>query len=122
VSRWTLAALLILSALSSIHADGPSVDTMDEVHFRAPRQKAKIEQVEGKMGKAVRFTFEKDARTTFCTSALRSTPAWDEAAGLSFWVKGDGSAHLGGLEPRASEALGQATACGERLRANAAAT
>jgi lysophospholipase L1-like esterase len=71
---------------------------MDEVHFRAPREKAKIEPVEGKVGKAVRFTFEKDARTTFCTSSVRGTPAWDQAAGLSFWVKGDGSDHFGGLE------------------------
>jgi len=29
---------------------------------------------------------------------LRGNPSWDKAAGISFWVKGDGSAHCGGIE------------------------
>ena len=29
---------------------------------------------------------------------MRGKPGWDEAAGFSFWVKGDGSDHFGGLQ------------------------
>jgi lysophospholipase L1-like esterase len=32
------------------------------------------------------------------TAWVAATPEWDEAAGFSFWVKGDGSTHWGGLE------------------------
>ena len=74
---------------------------MDEVHFHPPKEKASVESVEGKVGKAVRFSFEGGPRYgggAFCTSNLRGSPAWDRAAGLSFWVKGDGSDNCGGLE------------------------
>ena len=79
-------------------AAGPVIDAMDENHFRSPRDKGKAELVEGKFGKAVRFTFARDSRNAFFTSNLRGQPAWDKAAGLSFWVKGDGSDSFGGLQ------------------------
>jgi len=56
------------------------------------------ELVEGKVGKACKFTFAADARSGFFTSGVRPTPAWDQAAGISFWVKGDGSDSWGGIE------------------------
>jgi len=34
----------------------------------------------------------------FFTSRLRGGPDWDKAAGLSFWVKGDGTDGFGGLQ------------------------
>ncbi len=37
---------------------------------------------DGKAGKAVRFSFDQDACSTFFTSNHRGTPAWDKAAGL----------------------------------------
>jgi lysophospholipase L1-like esterase len=93
------ATLVLLAALVPARAaDGPVLDSMDELHFHGPKEKASAELVEGKVGKAVRFSFDRDARSAFFTSSLRGTPAWDEAAGLSFWVKGDGSPHFGGLE------------------------
>jgi lysophospholipase L1-like esterase len=99
VPRSLLASLVLLSALAPARAtDGPVLDTMDELRFHAPKEKGKAELVEGKVGKAVRFSFDKDAQSVFFTGAIRGTPAWDDAAGLSFWVKGDGSAHFGGLE------------------------
>ncbi len=57
-----------------------------------------VELVEGKFGKACKFSFAPDATGGFFTCWLRATPDWDQAAGLSFWVKGDGSQSWGGLE------------------------
>jgi hypothetical protein len=94
-----LAPLLAAAvAAAAVAADGPLVDPLDTLRFGAPKEKAKAELVEGKVGKAVRFAFEKDARSTFFTSTLRGTPGWDKAAGLSFWVKGDGAPGWGGLQ------------------------
>ena len=57
-----------------------------------------IEVVPGKFGQACKFSFVADASGGFYTAWANATPAWDEAAGLSFWVKGDGSESWGGLE------------------------
>lgn len=56
------------------------------------------ELVDGKFGKAVRFTFIENGRGGFMTARIRPTDAWDQAAGFSFWVKGDGRANWGGIE------------------------
>ncbi len=91
--------LLLCLGLSPLRAgEGMLVDSMDELRFRPPKEKGRAELVAGKVGKAVRFSFDKDARSTFFTSNHRGTPAWDQADGLSFWVKGDGSDACGGLE------------------------
>ena len=74
------------------------IATMDEMRFRPPREKGTADLVEGKVGKAVRFHFDKDARSTFFTSNIHGTPEWDRAAGFSFWVKGDGTDGFGGLQ------------------------
>jgi lysophospholipase L1-like esterase len=57
-----------------------------------------VELVEGKFGKAGRFTFVADAQSGFFQARVPATPEWDQAAGLSFWVRGDGSESWGGLE------------------------
>lgn len=56
------------------------------------------ELVDGKFGKAVRFSFIDNARGDFMTARIRPTEACDSSAGFSFWVKGDGSSHWGGIE------------------------
>ena len=97
--RFSLSALLLIAAFGAARAaDDFLIDSMDDLHFHEPKEKAKVEQVDGKVGKAVRFSFEQGSSGAFCTSNLHGTPAWDRAAGLSFWVKGDGSDHFGGLE------------------------
>jgi lysophospholipase L1-like esterase len=100
MTRLLLFALLAVSAAVAVaaQAEGPAIATMDELKFMAPKEKGKAELVEGKVGKAVRFTFDKDARGAFFTSNLRGTPDWDKAAGFSFWVKGDGNDHFAGLQ------------------------
>ena len=57
-----------------------------------------VDVVPGVFGKACKFTFPADARAGFFAAGLAPSPAWDRAAGLSFWVKGDGSSSWGGLE------------------------
>jgi lysophospholipase L1-like esterase len=90
--------LVSLLSLAGLRADGVVIDSMDEMRFRNPKEKGKAELVEGHSGKAIRFSFEKDCQGVFFTSPIRGQPDWDTAAGFSFWVKGDGSDHFGGLE------------------------
>jgi lysophospholipase L1-like esterase len=93
-----MSRILPLLLLASPCWAGDVIDSMDTLRFRPPKDKGAAEVVEGKVGKAVRFAFEKDSRTTFFTSAHRGTPTWDKSAGLSFWVKGDGSDSFGGIQ------------------------
>jgi lysophospholipase L1-like esterase len=94
--RWIITALTLGLTMPVAAAD--LIDSMDALRFRVPKEKGKAELVEGKVGKAVRFSFENDSRSTFFTSNLRGQPEWDRAAGLSFWVKGDGPDSFGGLQ------------------------
>lgn len=97
--RTALTALLFAAGALAVAApDDTLVADMDTLKFAAPKGKGTAELVEGKVGKAVRFALEKDARSAFFTSNLRGTPAWDKAAGFSFWVKGDGTDHFAGLQ------------------------
>jgi lysophospholipase L1-like esterase len=96
VVRPALCALLLAAPA---RADGPLVASLDDPKtFTAPKEKARAELVDGKAGKAIRFSFDKDARSVFFTSRIRGTPEWDKAAGLSFWVRGDGTDGFGGLQ------------------------
>lgn len=91
-----LFALAAIGPLARAADPGPAIDLMDEIHFRSDKGKAEL--VEGKVGKAVRFTFPDKCQNVFFTSNIRGKPEWDDAAGFSFWVKGDGSSHFGGLQ------------------------
>jgi lysophospholipase L1-like esterase len=93
-----LLYLLMLGCCApSVWAQGTLINAMDEVNFQ-PSDKSKIELVEGKVGKALKFSFENDAKGAFIRGSGRANPEWDKAAGFSFWVKGDGSHYLGGIE------------------------
>lgn len=93
-----LAALVTLPVALAAPGEGSLIADMDTLKFTAPKAKGAAELVEGKFGKAVRFSLEKDARSTFFTSNIRGTADWDKAAGFSFWVKGDGTDHFAGLQ------------------------
>jgi len=58
----------------------------------------KVEVVPGKFGGACQFSFVDNAVGGFFTASVGADSRWDEAAGISFWVKGDGSSSWGGLE------------------------
>lgn len=94
-----LAIAVGLGAVAPAFADeGGVIASMDELRFRPPQEKGTAGLVEGKLGKAIRFRFEEDARSTFFTSNIHGTPEWDRAAGFSFWVKGVGTDGFGGLQ------------------------
>jgi lysophospholipase L1-like esterase len=77
---------------------GAVLDSMDALNFRQPASKGRVELVEGREGKALRFAFDERATSTFAIGRKSADATWDKAAGFSFWVKGDGSPHLGGLQ------------------------
>jgi lysophospholipase L1-like esterase len=91
-------SLALMSPAPSQAAEGELINAMDDLRFGQPKEKASADLVEGKVGKAVRFRFEKEARSTFFTSNIHGTPDWDRAAGFSFWIKGEGIDGFGGLE------------------------
>src|SRR5512140_2652320 len=92
-----LAVLLFATPVTQ-SPDPQLISGLDELSFSPPKAKAHAELVDGKVGRAVRFTFDAGAQSMFFTSKLRGTPAWDRAAGFSFWVKGEGSNQFGGLQ------------------------
>jgi lysophospholipase L1-like esterase len=89
----TLSALLLSLCLQ----DGPLIHSFDDIKIRDGDANAHSEVVEGKAGKAVKFSFAA-GKSSFCMTPLRGAPEWDNAAGFSFWVKGDGSKNFGGLQ------------------------
>lgn len=86
---------LLLAALA---ADGTLIHSMDDLRVRNPKEKGRAEAVEGKVGKAVKFSFDEGCQGAFCMTPIRGGAEWDKAAGFSFWVKGDGSRRFGGLQ------------------------
>jgi lysophospholipase L1-like esterase len=89
------------ACFSSILAanEGPLIDDMNDVAtFSKPAAKCSLELTEGKSGKAIKFSFDSAASGQFATGRAKGTPEWDKAAGISFWVKGDGSDHTGGIQ------------------------
>src|SRR4051794_38561237 len=67
--HWSLIVIAFLGA-GSARADGV-IATMDEMRFQPPKEKGRAEMVEGKVGRAIRFHLDKDARSTFFTSNIR---------------------------------------------------
>ena len=94
----SILSLALLSTLAPLPQDGPLVSSMDDVRVQNPKEKGRAEVVDGKVGKAVKFSFDDKCKTAFCITNIRATPEWDKAAGFSFWVKGDGSKHFGALQ------------------------
>lgn len=92
------AALISFVCATPAFDQGSVIDSLDTLRFQPPKEKGRAELVEGHTGKAIQFTFEAEGRGTFFTSNIHGTPEWDKADGFSFWVKGDGSTSLGGLE------------------------
>ena len=108
-SLWSIFRLFLLSILAlainpASAAESSVIFDMDALQHKPTtvgQEKTPVgtvELVEGKVGAACRFQFGTSNQSGFFTASVRPTPAWDQAAGLSFWVKGDGSTSWGGLE------------------------
>jgi lysophospholipase L1-like esterase len=54
--------------------------------------------VPGHAGRANALSFVAEAKGGFFSADVTAGPEWDEAGGLSLWVKGDGSQSWGGIE------------------------
>jgi len=108
--RLSLAAALVAMMLVESPVAGEQIDLildMDTVRHRmgqiTDKDKQKmpagtVELAEGKVGKACKFTFVEGASSGFATAWVPAKANWDQAAGFSFWVKGDGSSSWGGIE------------------------
>jgi len=104
------ASVLLITGLARVfaqEASGPVILDMDTNVFKVgeftdakkeKRPAGAVELVDGKLGKALRFTFAEGAKNAFISTRLSPTAEWDASDGFSFWVKGDGSANFGGLE------------------------
>jgi len=88
----------LLLALLSAPQDNTLIHSMDEGKIRSLKAESRVEFVDGKVGKAAKFTFDDKCSGAFCGTGIRGTADWDKAAGFSFWVKGDGSKRFGGLQ------------------------
>jgi acyl-CoA thioesterase I len=91
-------ALIALHCNVTGAEEPPVIDSMDSLPVRLPAEKTTAQVVEGKIGRAVKIGFPENCRSAFVQTRSPGTPEWDRAAGFSFWIKGDGSDHLGGIE------------------------
>jgi len=96
--KFVVLATLTMAAAVLRAAEGPVIQSMDELKFRLPKDKAKAEVVDGKVGKAVKFSYDAACLNAFFMGNSGASPEWDKAAGFSFWVKGDGSENCGGIQ------------------------
>lgn len=92
--RYTVLFLAVISG-SLGFAEDVVIDSLNELRFRTPAQKGTASLVPGHDGQAIEFKFDKDSQNVFFGSNIRGKPEWDDAAGFSFWLKGDGSKEVG---------------------------
>jgi len=80
---------------------------MDAIRHRAIEKEDKdkkkvpvgtVELVDGKFGKACKFSFAEGMSGGFFIAGVKADKEWDESEGFSFHVKGDGSMSWGGIE------------------------
>jgi lysophospholipase L1-like esterase len=106
IGSFIFAVLLILTPTQG-RTDQPLLFDMSRVQHK-PGEAATtgntkvpagtVELVDGRFGKACRFSFIEARSTQLFTAWVNPKENWDQYAGFSFWVKGDGSASCGGLE------------------------
>lgn len=91
-------ALLFHGPQGQAEERGTIIDSMDVLSFKPTSEKCKVQLVPGREGGALQFTFEKDARSSFAVGKSRGQPDWEQAEGISFWVRGDGTEQFAGLQ------------------------
>lgn len=97
--RFSICVFVTLTFCQAAPGQDPTViDSMDRLPVRLAAEKTTAQLVEGKFDRAVRIGFPDDCQNAFVQTTAAGKPEWDKADGFSFWVKGDGSNHLGGIE------------------------
>ena len=91
---WGQAPQPLLLDFSRVQPKPGEVTTKDNKKVPA----GTVELVDGRFGKACKFSFVESTGPQFCTAWVNPAENWDQYDGFSFWVKGDGSASFGGLE------------------------
>jgi lysophospholipase L1-like esterase len=91
-------AIFALLAIGIARGAEPELQIDVPANFHASSDKAQVKPLDGKSGPAMQLSFAKDSKNAFIIGKGRGQPSWDKAAGFSFWVKGDGSDHLGAIE------------------------
>ena len=78
----------------------PALFSVSEVEGpdKVKRPAGTIAAAEGKEGPGLKISIAANSSGGFITTRLRPTPDWNDTAGFSFWVKGDGSENWGGIE------------------------
>ena len=90
--------LLVLVASGVVAAEPLVLDTFDAVTLKAGNDKVRAEQIAGHTGAAIQLNFSAEGASSFAMGRVRGGPEWDQAAGISFWVKGDGSTARGAIQ------------------------
>lgn len=93
-----IIGVLAVAVAGAARTEGPVIDAMEQPSFTIPKDRGNVEVVDGRDGKALHFSFNQGCQGVFAAGKVGATPEWDHVDGFSFWVKGDGSHHLGGLE------------------------
>ncbi|HEY5910093.1 MAG TPA: GDSL-type esterase/lipase family protein [Verrucomicrobiae bacterium] len=105
--RILLVVLVAVGVARGLSAEETVILDMDAVRHKTGEVTTKeghkvpigtVELVEGKFNKAVRFSFTDGVGAGFMTASVQATREWDQAAGMSFYVRGDGSTNWAGLE------------------------
>lgn len=94
-----LIPVLFLAPLRAFAADAPAVlddcDALGEWRPMGGRPTPTLERTsdarEGAAGRALQIHFPESDRDQFVGRSIEAGSAWDTAAGLSFWFRGDGS-------------------------------
>jgi lysophospholipase L1-like esterase len=94
-----LSVLVLASVASSVPAqESRSTKAFDLTGYRSTGAKAQFKLGDSEHGKALELKFADDCKSNMIVGRTGGTPEWNKAAGFSFWLKGDGSDHLGALE------------------------
>ena len=80
--RRILLALALTTSPVPVRAEDPaSSPTMDEMRFRPPGEKGTADWSRGRSAGAIRFHFDKDARSASSRATSAATPEWDRPPG-----------------------------------------
>jgi lysophospholipase L1-like esterase len=97
-----IALPLLIAAAAPLGAVTSTViDSFDAMTVTQPASLCPLSLVAGVTGQAIEFAWQNQAgqphQYAYATNVV-GTASWDTAAGISFWVKGDGSNHCGAIE------------------------
>nr|MBA2480149.1 CIA30 family protein [Planctomycetota bacterium] len=114
------ALVLLVMLAAHLGAATTVLDTFDTVTVSTPASGCTVSSVAARVGNGVQLAWQSASKQKFAyASAGQGGASWDAAAGISFWVKGDGSDHLGAIEFIWNGDYGQRYAAAFRINSTA---